>query len=171
MILSLLLIFLGLLLIFLVFGIFMIISFMTGAPYVGMDKRYIKTIIRLARLREGQTIIDLGSGDGRVLLVAACSNLLAIGYEINPVLCVFTRLRIMLAKQRSRASVYCKNFWNADISRADAVMIYAIPHIMDRLQHKIQTECKKGTRVVSFGFTFPNWNMIADEGRVKVYEV
>ena len=164
---------LAILLVLLVGGAFMIVSFFTGAPYVGTSRRALADIIRLSGLHAGQTLVDLGSGDGRVMLAAMRVGVRAVGYELNPVLCAITWLRMrLLGRERAQLGrVVCRNFWHADLSDADAVTVYCMPHIMDRLRRKIQAECRTGTRVVSFAFTFPNWELAAREGRVRVYVV
>ncbi|OGY78440.1 MAG: hypothetical protein A3B74_01940 [Candidatus Kerfeldbacteria bacterium RIFCSPHIGHO2_02_FULL_42_14] len=159
------------LLVLLVFGIFFIISAFTGAPYVPMQRKEIDTVVRLARLTSGQTLIDLGSGDGSILIAAAKSHIRALGYEINPVLCALTWLRIQLSGTRQYCTILCCNFWNIHLSNADALFVYGIPHIMQRLQSKIQRECRKGVYVISFGFRFPDWEPIEIRGRLKVYRV
>ena len=164
---------LAVLLVLLVGGVFMIVSFFTGAPYVGMSRRALDDIVRLSGLRAGQTLVDLGSGDGRVMLAAMRVGVRAVGYELNPVLCAVTWLRMrLLGRERAQLGrVVCRNFWHVDLREADAVMVDGMPHIMDRLQRKIQTECRPGTRVVSFAFTFPGWKLVEQKDRVRVYVV
>lgn len=157
------------LLVLLIFGIFLIVSAFTGAPYVPMQRKEKDTVIKLSELTPGQTLIDLGSGDGCVLIAAGKKKINAIGYEINPILCVFTWMRIQLSGTRRYCRILCRNFWKQDLSNADALFVYGIPHIMKRLQEKIQRECREGVRIISFGFRFPDWQPILTHGRLRVY--
>lgn len=156
--------------IILVAGIFMVISCFTGAPYVALPQKHVEQMILHTHLKKNQKLIDLGSGNGKLLLAALEHDIRAIGYEINPILCAITWVRILLNKNRHLGKIYCTNFWKVDFSSTDAIVLYGVPHIMDRLQKKIQKECKKGTPVISFGFEFPHWEMTKKDGRIKIYK-
>src|SRR3989344_9080791 len=82
-----------LLLTIILLGIFFTIDTFLELPYVATKRDKIKTIIKLAQIKKGQTVVDLGSGDGRLLFTAAAAGAKAIGYEINPFLILLTRLK------------------------------------------------------------------------------
>src|SRR3989344_831629 len=77
-------------------GLFFTIDTFLDLPYVATKKEKIETIIKLAQIKPHETAIDLGSGDGRLLLAAAQKGARAIGYEINPFLVLLTRVKTFL---------------------------------------------------------------------------
>ncbi|MCX6792169.1 MAG: hypothetical protein NT149_03985 [Candidatus Gottesmanbacteria bacterium] len=136
-------------------------QFITGAPFVPTKNAAAEAMIRLAGITKGDMVYDLGSGDGKLLLLAAKKGARAIGYEINPLLVLLSNLR--------GARTRWKNFWNADIHDADVIFIYLLPWKMERLASKLKTECKKGTVIVSNSFIFPGWKIIRQDVAHHVY--
>lgn len=151
------------------FFLFLCLSFVTGGPFVPSSKRAVEAMIRLAELSPGQTVIDVGSGDGRVLFAAATSGANAIGLEINPYLVWYTRLRALLGQYRGRITVLWKNLWKADMSQADVVFVYLIPWRMEDLAEKLEDELKPGALVVSNSFIFPGWKIVREDRGNHIY--
>ena len=104
-------------------------------------------------LEPGQTYIELGSGDGRLVAAAAKKGARAIGYEVNPLLWFISWLRILRLKD---AHVQLANFWSKDIGSADVVMAFLVPRTMPRLEKKLVKEMKPGSKFVSYVFRLPN---------------
>jgi len=146
---------------FVIFIFYMCIAYLTGAPFVPSKRATADAMIRLADIKKGDIVYDLGSGNGKLLLMATRKGARAIGYEINPILVLFSNLR--------GAPTRWKNFWHADIRDADVIFIYLIPWKMERLVAKIKKECKHGTIIVSNSFIFPNWKIIRQDARNHVY--
>ena len=124
-----------------------------GAPWVPARKKDIQGIIDDMKLRPGQTYIELGCGDGRLVKAAAINGAIAIGYEINPVLFIIATIRNL--RQRD-AHIRLGNFWNKDLSAADVVMAFLMPKFMDRLQGKAASELRAGSRLVCYIFALPD---------------
>lgn len=141
------------------FFLFLCLAFVTGGPFVPSSKRSVTAMVKLAKLRQGQTVIDVGSGDGRVLFEAAKQGAHAVGIEINPYLVHYTRIRAFLGHYRGQITVLWKNLWSADLSQADVVFVYLIPWKMDVLADKLRRELKPGTLVISNSFIFPHWKV------------
>lgn len=76
--------------------LFLVLELFFELPYVATIKAKIGTILELAQIKPGQTVVDLGSGDGRLLFAAAQKGAIAIGYEINPLLIWLTRIKAKL---------------------------------------------------------------------------
>jgi len=129
---------------FVVFLFFLTIAFVTGAPFVPSTKLTAQAMIRLAKLKPGMRIYDLGSGDGRLLFLAAKEGVTAIGFEINPFLVVFSWIKKMASDQRDHIGIHWQNFWNTKLSDADVVFIYLLPWKMDALSAKLKKELKPG---------------------------
>ena len=146
---------------FVIFFFYMCIASITGAPFVPSKRSTADAMISLAHIQKGDTVYDLGSGNGKLLLLAAQKDARAIGYEINPLL-------VLLSNMRGTHTRW-KNFWNADIHDADVIFVYLLPWKMDRLAKKLQKELKPGTTIVSNSFIFPGWNILRQDTRHHVY--
>ncbi|NTW13488.1 MAG: class I SAM-dependent methyltransferase [Candidatus Moranbacteria bacterium] len=139
-----------------------------GAPYVPCkeeNRELIRTMIR-----EKKRVLDLGSGDGRVVADLAAENETVHGYEINPFLVWKSRTTLRKAGLSGKTRIFRRNFWNCDLGEYDAVCVYGISYMMERLEKKLLSELPAGATVVSVGFRFPNWQPVRNEGAVWLYE-
>lgn len=148
-------------LVFALYLLYFCISFITGAPFVPTQTHAAGAMIKLAHLTPGTRVYDLGSGDGKLVLLSQKQGANAIGYEINPLLVLLSNLR--------GAPTQWRNFWHADIADADVIFIYLLPAKMVRLETKLKKECKKGTLVVSNSFIFPKWDILRQDRHNHVY--
>jgi len=154
---------------FVLFLFYLTLAFASAAPFVPSNKKATISMIELADIKKGMTVIDLGSGDGRILLSAASKGANAIGYEINPFLVYWTKLRSIWSNHRSCITVRWMSLWKADISNADVLFVYLLPNKLTRLQKKILNECKPGTVVVSNSFIFKDWNIDKQNPDTHIY--
>ena len=128
------------------------------APYYPTAMPVVTTMLDAAETQPGETLIDLGSGDGRILLIAARDyGLNAVGYEIDDALVKSSRRRIAEMKLTGKAEVRQQDLFEADLSEADVVTVYLLPRAMKRLEPILEASLKKGARVISHDFTFPTW--------------
>ena len=141
---------------FALFFFFLVLSFYTGAPFVPTRTKASKRMIELAHISKGTRVIDLGSGDGKLLFLAASQGGVAIGFEINPFLVLFTNVKALFYPHGTHVHAVWKNFWNADLSNADVVLLYLIPWKMDQLEDKLLKETIPGTKIISNSFIFPH---------------
>jgi len=139
-----------------------------GAPYLPTMARDRKTALELLGLKKGQLVIDLGCGDGGFLVDAGSRGLLAIGYEINPILFLIAWARTLRFGKQVR--VRWGNFWRADISRADGIFVFLLDKFMIRLDAKISAEGKRGVRLVSHAFKIPSRQALARKGAFFLYK-
>ena len=157
---------------FLLWIIFLVIpGFVGGPPFVGSKDEIRNALFSLAALKPGEKVIDVGSGDGRLLIIAAKQGCVAIGYEINPFLVWFSRYKIWRAGLWGKARVHLCDFWAADFSDADVVVIYGFSPIMERLGQKLSRELRVGTRVVAARSPFVGWREEKIENRTYLYRV
>lgn len=98
-------------------------------------------------------VIDLGSGDGKILQIAARKGYKTIGYEINPILWLQSSIRL---RRYPRAKVKLKSFWYADVSEADLVFTFLATRYMPKLEDKLEREMKPGSYFASYVFALPN---------------
>lgn len=163
------LIFLCIQLAFAVLILFLTIAFVTGAPFVPSTKATAGAMIEFAHIKPGMMVYDLGSGDGRLLFMAAKRGAKAVGLEINPFLVFLTWVRIMLSPYRGKITVRWRSFWQTDLSDADVVFVYLLPWKMDKLAIKLKRELKPGALIVSNSFVFPNWTSLRQHSDLHVY--
>lgn len=140
-----------------------------GALYFPTSPRGVREIIYLADVCAGQKIVDIGSGDGRVLIATAKLGAVAVGYEINPWLVWRSRRAIMQAGVANRVTVHWESFWRANLSEFDTVIVYGIPYIMHRLKKKLERELRPGTKVLSNAFDIPGWTPVTRERKIIQY--
>lgn len=124
-----------------------------------------------AKIKEGETLVDLGSGDGRLLIESAKRGAHAIGYEINPFLVFITLIHAKLRGVRDYVKVYQSSLWKADLAIADVVLVYAMRKTMPRFEEFIYENCQKGTRIVVNTNPFPNKKPIKEKNGFFVYKV
>ena len=138
-----------------------------GAPWLPLRRRDLPDGFALAEIRAGDTVVDLGSGDGRLLVEAAKCQAEVIGYELNPLLVWWSRYR--LRSYGTHTKIYRKNLLDADLSKADVIFIFGITSIMPKVAKKMQAECRPGTRIISFAFALPGFKLDQTRGIAMRY--
>lgn len=139
-----------------------------GAPYLPTKKVQVATAFELLDLKKGQSFIELGCGDGRVLLYGAKQGLYATGYELNPILVVIAK--IVTYRYRSRVSVVWGNYWYKDWPKSDGIFCFLLDKYMPRLDKKIASEVKKPIKLVSYAFKIPNKKYVRVKQGVFLYQ-
>lgn len=141
-----------------------------GAPYIPTKQAGLDKIMALCRDVKGRKALDIGSGDGRVVIALAKAGAEAHGVEINPLLVWWSRAKIRRAGLEGRAFIHCQDLWRTDFSEFDVVTLFGITHIMKRLEKKLRKELKPGARVVSIAFRFPSWTVAEKNEMVFAYD-
>src|SRR3972149_3910199 len=134
--------------------LFLVLAFFTGAPFVPTAHKTALAMIRLSGIAPGMKIYDLGSGDGKLLFLAAGLGATAVGFEINPFLVLFTKIRVYFSPYRRQIKVYWRNLWRADFRDADVVYFFLVPWRMEALKKLLLTNLAPGKLVVSNSFIF-----------------
>lgn len=142
-----------------------------GAPYVKSKKEKIAVMLKLAAIRPGEQVIDLGSGDGTLVIEAARLEAEATGVEINPFLVWYSRWRIKRAGLKNRAAIVRGDFREFPLSDADVIFIYLWPSTIEKLKEKLSQELKPGSRIVSNGFPIKGWKHIMEKDKVYLYRM
>jgi len=136
----------------------------TGVPFVPTGKKAGRRMFELAELEAGETVVDLGSGDGSLLIVAARDfGAKAIGYEFNPWLCMIARVRARLSGVSNLVEIRRANFFKTDLPQADVIACYLLTDVQKKLEPRLIEFYPAGTRLVSHGFSSPNLNLIKEE--------
>jgi len=129
------------------------------APYAVTPDLVVTEMLKLARVGPKDFVVDLGSGDGR-LVIAAVRDFGAsggFGVDIDQYLVDYANAKAREAGLGDRAQFFARDLFATDVSRATVVTIYLFPGIMPRVRDKLWADLAPGTRVVSHQFTFPGW--------------
>ena len=140
-----------------------------GAFFAPSNKKEVERMILISGVKPGDKAVDLGSGDGRLVIALAKARVQAHGYEVNPILVWWSRRKIKKAGLSSKAFIHRQNFWNSDLSGFNVVSVFGIKYMMSKLEAKLKKELKPGARVVSNYFVFPNWKHSKKEGNAYLY--
>ncbi|MDE2078766.1 MAG: hypothetical protein KGI73_00060 [Patescibacteria group bacterium] len=134
-------------------ALFLYGAFTTRVPFVPMPRYVVDALVREAPLHSGDTLYDLGSGDGRVVfsMAAAYKNARAVGIEKAPLPYFISRVRSWILKLPN-AEIRRENFINTSLTKATHVFTYLFPEIMRELLPKFERELSPGTRVISCDF-------------------
>jgi ribosomal protein L11 methylase PrmA len=141
-----------------------------GAVYFPTTPAAVSQMLKLGQVNSKDTLIDLGSGDGRILIAAACLGAKAVGYEINPFLVWKSRRLIRQARLEKLAKVYWKSFWQADFSQSTIVTVYLFPSLMKRLQQLLEKKVNHPLLVVSNDYPFPQLKPFKQSGKIYLYK-
>lgn len=154
----------------LILSFFYIFPWFFGAPYEGTSKKKIKKIIRLAGIKKTDIAVDLGSGDGRLVIAMAKKGAEAHGYEINPLLVYLSRRKIKQAGLQKKAFIHWKSFWDVNLSKYNVIVMFQFYTIMKKLQKKLGKEAKKSSRIISYYWKFPDWKIIRKIENIYLYK-
>ena len=121
------------------------------APWWRTSKKTALAICKLAKIKKGDLVYDLGCGDGTALITAAKEfGAKGVGIEIDPFRYWISRIRFQRNNLSNSLRIVRDNFFNQNIKDADVIIVYLIPKTLERLLPKFKEELKKGTRIVSF---------------------
>ena len=131
----------------------------TDVPFLVTPPEIVDQMLRLAKVGPADTVYDLGSGDGR-LVIAAVRDFgarAAIGVEIDPTLVARSREYARRAGVADRVTFLEQDFFQADLAPASVVTLYLTREVNMRLAPRLRSELRPGTRVVSFDFDMGDW--------------
>jgi SAM-dependent methyltransferase len=130
-------------------------------PYVPTPPEVVKAMLTLADVKKDDHVIDLGCGDGRIVVAAASDfGARATGYDLDPERIKEARENAAKAGVEARTNFVEKNLFDADIKDATVVTLYLLPSINEKLKPKLLADLKPGTRVVSHRFSMPEWEPV-----------
>lgn len=131
---------------------------LTGGPYVPTPPRVVEEMLSVAGVTSRDFVIDLGSGDGRIVITAAQKyGARGRGYDIDGELVDRSNAAARKLGLQQRVSFREQDVLKADIGEATVVTLYLLPEMMAQLRAKLQRELKPGTRIVSHDFVFGDW--------------
>lgn len=140
-----------------------------GAPYLPTLSNRLNDALDLLDLKPGQKMLELGCGDGRLLVAAAKKGIHSVGYELNPILYAYAKIRTW--KYRSYVTVKLGNYWIMEWPEADAIYVFLLQKYMSKL-HKnvIQYSKNKDIKLVSFAFNITEKKFIKEKNGMFLYK-
>lgn len=152
-------------LILLSFGLIVLI----GAPYLPTLKQQQQQALDLLNLNKGQVLLDLGSGDGRLLLLAGRQGIKSVGIEANPFLVVISK--ILTWRYRKLITIKWANYWSNNWPPADGIYVFLHERFMHKLHKKIIQNYKgKNVSVVSYAFKITDKKAVKTVGPMFLYK-
>jgi precorrin-6B methylase 2 len=141
-----------------------------GAPWAPTSLDRVDRMLRLADVEPGQTVVDLGAGDGRIVIRAARRyGAHGIGVEIDPLRWLMATLAIRTLGLRGQARVVRGNMFSYDLGQADVVTLYLLQGTNQRLKPHLSEGLRRGARVVSHAFTLEGWTPVAVDRQQRLY--
>ena len=130
----------------------------TAGPYVPTPQVIVDRMLQMAQVGPKDFVVDLGSGDGRMVRTAAKSlGASGFGVDIDGELVDLSNQTARREGIANRVMFYEQDVFKADIRKATVVTLYVLPDMMVSLRPKLLTELKPGTRIVSHDYHFREW--------------
>jgi len=132
-----------------------------SVPYVPTPQAVVERMLAMAKVEAGDYLIDLGSGDGRIVVTAARKyGTRGFGVDLNPVRIDEANENARRNRVADKVAFYQRNLFDTDLSQATVITMYLLPRVNLQLRPKL-LELKPGTRLVSHDFDMGDWK--ADE--------
>ena len=128
------------------------------APYYPTPETIVQKMLQLGALKAGEKMFDLGSGDGRIVIMAAEKfHANAVGVELDKDLYRQSTDKIQSLRLQKTAKILNGDVLQQDYSSADLITVYLLPLSNDKVRPVLDKQLKKGTRIVSHDFEFKDW--------------
>ncbi|MCS7105380.1 MAG: 50S ribosomal protein L11 methyltransferase [Thermofilaceae archaeon] len=133
-------------------------SYYVSVPFVPTPVEVVREMLRLASLKPGELLLDLGCGDGRVLVIAAKEfGARAIGIEIRNDLANKAAYNVTKEGVKNDVLIINGNFFELKLPPADVIFMYLLTSVNERLRPKLEREIKPGARIISHDFEISGW--------------
>lgn len=131
------------------------------APYVGSPQHAVDRMLEMANLKPGETLYDLGCGDGRILIAAAQRyRIKAVGVEISERLAKEAANKVRKQGLEKSVRIIHGNLLQTDLTNADVVTLYLNNSANASLRPNLERYLRPHTRVVSYDYPIPGWKPI-----------
>ncbi len=147
---------------------------MSSIPWVPTPDIVINYLLHALGIGGGDVVLDLGCGDGRVLLEFCRHGAFGICIELNRILCNIVEITAKIMKVEDRIKIYCIDFFTIDFKkimpRPTVVYLFLYPSTLEQLSYKLETELDPGTIIVTLDFAIKGWSpfyvkSLVDENR------
>lgn len=132
-------------------------------PFLPATPVQIQNVLIALRGRTG-TLLDIGSGDGRIVIETAKHGFKATGVELNIWLVLYSRLNARRHKVHSTTNFVRKDLWKTDLSGYNNIVIFGVKSMMEKLETKFNEEVNDNARIVACRFPLPNWKPVQTIG-------
>lgn len=130
------------------------------SPYAATPESVVNAMLALARVGPQDFVVDLGSGDGRLVIAAATRHgARGLGVDIDAKLVDLAQRLAAREGVTDRVAFREQDLFRTDLRDATVVTIYLLPSIMGRVAKKLRAELKPGVRVVTHDFPLPGWRV------------
>ena len=126
-------------------------------PYVPTENEVVNKMLELADVGPGDYVIDLGSGDGRIVIAAAQRGAYGHGVDIDPERITEAKENAQKANVSDKVMFLKENIFNTDFSRANVITMYLLSSVNMRLRPKLLDKLEPGTKLVSHDFDMGDW--------------
>jgi SAM-dependent methyltransferase len=127
-------------------------------PYVQTPPNVVTAMLRMAHVGSNDVVVDLGCGDGRIVVAAAKQfGARGVGYDIDPPRIVEARINAARAEVTARTRFDQLSLFDANISEATVVTAFLLPAVLEKLRPRLLRDLAPGTRIVSHSFPIRNW--------------
>lgn len=131
------------------------------APYVASPLPVVRQMLLLADLRPSDTVYDLGSGDGRAVIMAAKDfGANAVGVELREDLVKRALNTISELGLENKVKIVQSDLFNVDLNGADVIFLYLTTSANEKIRPKLETELKRGARIVSHDYEILGWKPV-----------
>lgn len=127
-------------------------------PFVPTPEPVVEEMLRLANIKKGDVLYDLGSGDGRIVIAAAKKfGIHGVGIDLNPERIQEAQANAKTAGVAGLVTFKHLDLFEADISKATVVTMYLLPSVNLKLKPKLLKDLRPGTRLISHDFDMGDW--------------
>lgn len=132
--------------------------------YVPTPQPVVDAMLKLAKVKEGDVLYDLGSGDGRIPITAARDyGIRSVGIDIDPERVAEARANVEKAGVGELVTIREGDLFEADFSDASVVTLYLLDRLNEKLRPKLLAELEPGSRIVSHAFRMGDWEPEAEQ--------
>ncbi len=146
-----------------------------GAPFIPNNPKKLASLLNLLKQKYGlehfKKAVDLGSGDGRVVVFITKNGINCDGVELNKILYNISKGKLKKEKIESKSAIFNQDLFKKNINEYDLVILWQSPQIMKRLKNKLTKELKPGTVVCSYYFAIPGFENETVHKGWHIYEI
>ncbi|XP_017794750.1 PREDICTED: protein FAM173B [Habropoda laboriosa] len=124
-------------------------------PYVPATTQQVQNVLHALEGRSG-SLIDLGSGDGRIVFATAKAGFKAHGIELNPWLVWYSRLKALISRSSSQTTFIKQNLWKHNLRNYNNIVLFGVDQMMQDVETKFINELQKDSVIIACRFPLPS---------------